>query len=85
MLVFLIVEEEGDEDDVCNPNPCKNEGECHDLGDGEPFCFCKDGFDGDFCEEGTRLLVKGILQIKQILSLLNRKGIRVVFVVSNGQ
>ena len=42
----------GDPNDPCSPNPCKNDGECADLGDGEVFCFCLDGFKGEFCEIG---------------------------------
>ena len=43
----------GDSDDPCSSNPCQNEGECVDMGDGELYCFCEDGFSGDFCELGT--------------------------------
>lgn len=36
--------------DDCNPNPCKNDGVCHDVGD-VSTCTCKNGFAGQVCGE----------------------------------
>lgn len=52
---YAVTEEEAvttDPNDPCASNPCKNEGTCLDMEDGTVFCFCHDGFSGDFCEEG---------------------------------
>lgn len=47
-----------DPNDPCSSTPCYNEAECMDLGDGEFYCFCIDGFSGDLCEEGETVVKK---------------------------
>ena len=36
--------------DLCKPNPCKNEGVCMMLENGEFKCRCKPPFKGELCE-----------------------------------
>ena len=33
-------------------NPCKNNGECHDLDGGDHTCTCPDGFTDAICGTG---------------------------------
>jgi len=33
-------------------NPCQHDSECVDVEEGHVFCFCPDGYNGDFCENG---------------------------------
>ena len=35
---------------VCRNLPCKNGGDCQDLGNSQFQCLCRDGFSGDLCE-----------------------------------
>lgn len=35
---------------VCLSYPCKNDGECNDLGEGKFQCLCRPGFTGQLCE-----------------------------------
>ena len=35
---------------VCNSYPCKNDGECLDLGGSNFKCLCKSGYTGSLCE-----------------------------------
>jgi len=34
-------------------NPCQHDSECVDVDEGHVFCFCDDGYEGDFCETDT--------------------------------
>ena len=36
---------------ICLNYPCKNDGECNDLGEGKFQCLCKPGFTGQLCEQ----------------------------------
>ena len=36
---------------VCLSYPCKNDGECNDLGEGKFQCLCRPGFTGQLCEQ----------------------------------
>ena len=37
----------------CFSNPCKNNGQCNDLGNLEFTCQCQDGYSGLFCETNS--------------------------------
>ena len=41
--------------DACSSKPCKNEGECIDVGFGKFRCKCAKGFTGPTCEEGNKI------------------------------
>ena len=40
---------------ACSSMPCKNGGECKDLGSNQFECECKNGYNGEFCEKMTDL------------------------------
>ena len=42
---------------VCNTYPCRNDGECIDLGGSNFQCSCKPGFNGALCESAIDFCV----------------------------
>ncbi|CAK8682412.1 unnamed protein product [Clavelina lepadiformis] len=37
----------------CEEEPCLNEGECLQVDENEIYCMCKDGFEGDYCQNNV--------------------------------
>ena len=52
--------------DDCATNPCLNDGTCADYVNGFD-CFCTDGYSGDTCEIGKKLLYR---RIKKFIDLV---------------
>ncbi|KAM8851853.1 hyaluronan-binding protein 2 [Synchiropus picturatus] len=53
--LFDIQEPEG----LCNPNPCKHNGECREKGGRKFKCDCPKPFKGKMCERGPKVCRKG--------------------------